>query len=308
MQCERFERRLHQLLDRRLPPEADSELLAHAHVCGGCREQLEAQQALLDALDLLETPDASAGFAERVVVRHVKQRRSQELKKSRLRRTAYFLGAVAAGIVVALLAAPRSSEDDANSAPASAALLNAASAKQTTSPQAADVAGVQDEPKPQSPDVKAQRTAAVGETPQDPSSLIASSAIPSSENASTDKTPMETVPPAESSPAESRPAGVYSPDAALPYLLVALEQEQNGLLLAQQESDRCLVMLGDWGSRLAEMPKEPIEVETISGGLKPLADSFGVAFDLLRQTIASGKSPDSQPQARFTPKPFEAIG
>ena len=62
MKCEQFERRMHQLLDRRLPPEADASLRAHAVVCPSCHEMLEVQGLLLGQVAL---PFPARGAANR---------------------------------------------------------------------------------------------------------------------------------------------------------------------------------------------------------------------------------------------------
>ena len=107
MQCEQFEERLNQLLDRRLPPEADDALLAHAHLCGSCRGMLDAQLALLQSLDTLETPATSPDFSQRVVRQVVARRRVRTW-----RRAAYFAIGLAAGIVLAIFVVPRENRRD----------------------------------------------------------------------------------------------------------------------------------------------------------------------------------------------------
>lgn len=67
MHCEKFEARLHDLLDERLPPECDSTLLAHAEQCDGCREMLGLCEQMLSGLEMWEAPAVSDGFAARVV-------------------------------------------------------------------------------------------------------------------------------------------------------------------------------------------------------------------------------------------------
>ncbi|MCA9186436.1 MAG: hypothetical protein R3E01_04510 [Pirellulaceae bacterium] len=51
MRCVEFERRLHWLLDERLHPENDSELLSHVLVCARCDEMLLAQRRLFSGLE-----------------------------------------------------------------------------------------------------------------------------------------------------------------------------------------------------------------------------------------------------------------
>jgi len=50
MQCESFERRMHDLLDRRLLPEEDPELRIHAQQCVACRRTLATQTILMRTL------------------------------------------------------------------------------------------------------------------------------------------------------------------------------------------------------------------------------------------------------------------
>ncbi len=57
MQCETFEARLNQLLDRRRHPELDDELKAHALCCSSCQQMLDTQSMLFGAL----APPAPAG-------------------------------------------------------------------------------------------------------------------------------------------------------------------------------------------------------------------------------------------------------
>jgi hypothetical protein len=47
MRCDAFDTRLNDLLDRRLRPEYDARLAAHARACPRCRETLEIQQTLM---------------------------------------------------------------------------------------------------------------------------------------------------------------------------------------------------------------------------------------------------------------------
>jgi hypothetical protein len=102
MQCEVFESRLNQILDRRARPESDPRLLAHAQACESCRELLAAQELLLDGLDQLESPDVSPGFAQRVVAGLAP---SQGYSSSRSpARWLVFLAGLAATLVIGLAA------------------------------------------------------------------------------------------------------------------------------------------------------------------------------------------------------------
>ena len=49
MQCEKFENRMHELLDRREPPESDALLREHALVCGGCANSSPPRNRFLPA-------------------------------------------------------------------------------------------------------------------------------------------------------------------------------------------------------------------------------------------------------------------
>ncbi len=69
MNCDRFEERIHQLLDRREDPRDDASLLRHASRCADCAATLTATRRLVDRFDdfprALPLPD---GFADRVLV------------------------------------------------------------------------------------------------------------------------------------------------------------------------------------------------------------------------------------------------
>lgn len=62
-----FERRLHDLLDDRLRPEDDAWLQSQAALSEEHRDLLKGQQVMLDGVELLDTPDLPADFAERCV-------------------------------------------------------------------------------------------------------------------------------------------------------------------------------------------------------------------------------------------------
>ena len=53
MNCVRFEMRLDELLDERLPPDSDAELNEHAETCPHCARLLADHQALLEAIEVL---------------------------------------------------------------------------------------------------------------------------------------------------------------------------------------------------------------------------------------------------------------
>src|SRR4051794_19559154 len=50
MNCQEFEDRLQLVLDERCSPERDERLAEHARNCANCRETIQAQEALLEAL------------------------------------------------------------------------------------------------------------------------------------------------------------------------------------------------------------------------------------------------------------------
>ena len=104
MQCEAFETRLNQLLDRRERPEVDDYLLAHAQRCEACRELLAVQELLFDGLELLERPEVSGRFAQRVVTSAASSRRSSARSAPRWLVVAASLAAIA---IVAVFAGPR---------------------------------------------------------------------------------------------------------------------------------------------------------------------------------------------------------
>ncbi len=81
MQCEKFERRLHQVLDRREAPEDDAQLHRHAQQCAACREMWLAQQVLLESLPRCELP-IPEGFAASVVRAAMREAPTVEVNRS----------------------------------------------------------------------------------------------------------------------------------------------------------------------------------------------------------------------------------
>ena len=67
MNCEEFEQRLNDVLDRRGQPEADEQLGAHAVDCSECRTRLSGARVLLRGLARLSTPALPRDFSRRVV-------------------------------------------------------------------------------------------------------------------------------------------------------------------------------------------------------------------------------------------------
>jgi len=72
MSYEKFESRLHEVLDDYRRVDEDVELTALAAEDSRCREELQLYETLFDGLDARNTPDPPAGFADRVLaeVRH----------------------------------------------------------------------------------------------------------------------------------------------------------------------------------------------------------------------------------------------
>ena len=67
MNCDEFENRIQQLLDRRLPLADDKPIARHAVACRRCHRTLQAYQDLSLGLDAWDPPTLDAGFAQRVV-------------------------------------------------------------------------------------------------------------------------------------------------------------------------------------------------------------------------------------------------
>lgn len=67
MHCEKFETRLQDLLDARLRPECDKELLAHAETCEACREIMALQEQLFAGLEIWEAPAVPDCFTQHTV-------------------------------------------------------------------------------------------------------------------------------------------------------------------------------------------------------------------------------------------------
>lgn len=67
MNCDEFENRIHQLLDRRASLATDTELQRHARQCAGCRSLRQAYLRLFEGLNRRELPSLDAEFSQRVV-------------------------------------------------------------------------------------------------------------------------------------------------------------------------------------------------------------------------------------------------
>lgn len=115
MHCRSVEQRMQKMLDDRLDPSVDSDLIEHASMCDECRELLEGQRTFVDGLQLPPIPTLSADFSDRVVGTLMsRQRRSAR----RFAPAAAFLAIVATLLLVVALG-PRTHktigpEDDRN--------------------------------------------------------------------------------------------------------------------------------------------------------------------------------------------------
>jgi hypothetical protein len=115
MQCEQFESRLHDLLDRRSRPERDDALRAHAFHCPACRQVLDTQELLWDGLEFFEAPEMSSNFASRVL----SQYQPPQPANDRVRKVFVAVCAVAAAllvIVIPILRGSNQGSDDGASA------------------------------------------------------------------------------------------------------------------------------------------------------------------------------------------------
>ena len=103
MQCEKFEQRLQTLLDRRLRPERDETLRAHASMCRICQKLLDHQAALFDGLRAFQPPPLTDEFAVRVLARG-RADHSAPMPARRRWRSFWAVGvSVAATLVVSLV-------------------------------------------------------------------------------------------------------------------------------------------------------------------------------------------------------------
>lgn len=67
MLCEKFDTRLHEVLDQRERPELDARLRDHALTCDDCAEKLAAQASLFDGLRAAPAPVPRQDFTDRVL-------------------------------------------------------------------------------------------------------------------------------------------------------------------------------------------------------------------------------------------------
>ena len=102
MNCDDFEKRIHQLLDLRVFVTHDKSLMRHAEVCRHCRSTLEAYADLDVGLAVWEAPQLDDDFARRVVAAVEPARPATRVPFTRLT-----IAAVAAGLLVALFPAVR---------------------------------------------------------------------------------------------------------------------------------------------------------------------------------------------------------
>jgi hypothetical protein len=65
--CETFQRRWQRLLDERLPPERDIDLVAHSLTCDSCHQQLSLREGIFSMLGPDEAQGPSPGFVDRVI-------------------------------------------------------------------------------------------------------------------------------------------------------------------------------------------------------------------------------------------------
>jgi hypothetical protein len=65
--CETFQLRWQQLLDERLPPERDIDLVAHSLTCDSCHQQLSLREGIFSMLGPDEAQGPSPGFVDRVI-------------------------------------------------------------------------------------------------------------------------------------------------------------------------------------------------------------------------------------------------
>jgi len=102
MNCEGFEARLQDLLDRRASIEGDEELSAHAANCESCRRELGLTSVLLEAVAQMPRPEPRPDLVARVLADvAVPQDERSEFSRPAMSRLAVYLFAVAAALLVA---------------------------------------------------------------------------------------------------------------------------------------------------------------------------------------------------------------
>lgn len=102
MNCEGFESRLQDLLDRRVSIDGDEELSAHAANCESCRRELGAYTALLEAVAQMPRPEPRPDLVARVLADVAAPHDDRpELRRPALSRMIAYAFAVAAALLVA---------------------------------------------------------------------------------------------------------------------------------------------------------------------------------------------------------------
>jgi hypothetical protein len=104
MRCDKFDERVHSLLDNRVPIHSDQSLLEHADACNKCRGILGTYDDLFEGLECGETLELSSDFTRRVVAQ-VCAGQTQTVRPARKARRWFALAAVAiaAGLLIALI-------------------------------------------------------------------------------------------------------------------------------------------------------------------------------------------------------------
>jgi hypothetical protein len=232
---------------------------------------LDGQRLLLDVLQFGETPQTAHDFAERVVARNVAIEQAEQRRTRGAHRLVRTISSLAALVFIALFVAAWSSLRTGDETKDEAVLVNArrATATDALQPNASQIG-------PRGSAKEVQETLA-------PETAVVASA----ESADFElyhelfeifQTDSEEDLVADASPVESAAGDMAS---------------------AEGDKDQVAMLLGDWQMQMAEMPTESLQVDHIAGGLKPITEPFGVAFDLLRQTFPLGKPEAEKPQAGY---------
>lgn len=271
MQCARFEDRLNELLDERLSPQCDAELLAHAQDCDACRELLAISEQLFLGLELCAYPEPSPDFAQRVVAAAARCEpasgqdlltRSTSRDQKRWRVPVWVSVAVAASLLVAtipLLGWLNPSE------PSSVANREGeAVAPQPHVPQ------TRPEPKPNTVPLVAQQTEVPGE------GALPQESLPRMIDEQLD---------------------VYFPEAFASHIVLNPDDLLDGRQTGQ--------MIRSLTSRLPDVPVDD------TPGLRPFATSFSLTLGMVRKTLPGGRDsnnesrkapvPATKPQAERSP-------
>jgi hypothetical protein len=261
MQCARFEDRLNELLDERLRPECDAELLAHAQRCDTCRELLAISEQLFLGLELRDYPEVSPDFAQRVVAvaarcepakGHDVLVSSPSRDQKRWSLPAWVGVAVAASLLLAtipLLGWLNRSD------PSSVANREG----EVVTPQP-NVPQKRPEPKPNTVPMVAQETEVPGE-----------GALPQ-----------------ESSPRMiDERFDVYFPEAFASHIVLSPDDLLDGRQTGQ--------MIRSLTSRLPDVPVDE------TPGLRPFATSFSLTLGMVRKTLPGGRDSSNEPRKTPAP-------